>query len=151
MQKAVVGDFEPFDASKWHVGIVVAQFNAHITNKLLDGALKRAAVYKIPKANIEIIKVAGSIEIPLALQHLAKSDRFNALMAIGCVIRGETPHFDYVCQMVSDGVLQVQLDQGYPIGFGVLTCDNEKQALDRVELSAGHLDAALHLAKSLED
>lgn len=149
MQNAIQADFEPFNASGWSLGIVVSQFNKHITNKVLKGTLQRAKDYHIQAANIRIIPVAGSIEIPLALQALAKTGEYNALLAIGCVIRGETPHFDYVCKMVSEGVLRVQLDFSIPVAFSVLTCDTEAQALARVDLGSGHLDAALHLAKQI--
>jgi 6,7-dimethyl-8-ribityllumazine synthase len=151
MQKAVTADFEPFNASSWRIGVVVSEFNGNITGKLRDGALKRAAEYQIPKENIEIISVAGAVEIPLALQHLAKKNKYDALLAIGCVIRGETPHFEYVCDIATQGVLQVQLDHSIAIGFGVLTCDDASQAEARTNLGGGHLDAALHLAKVLKD
>ncbi|HSW37118.1 MAG TPA: 6,7-dimethyl-8-ribityllumazine synthase [Candidatus Saccharimonadales bacterium] len=150
MQKAKRSLFEPFDASKWCLGIVVADFNAHITDALYQSALQRATDYHLPVSNIDTVRVAGSIEIPLVLQTLAKTGRYQALLAIGCVIRGETPHFDYVCQFVSEGVLRVQLDHDMPIGFGVLTCNNEAEALARTGLGGEHLDAVLHQAKALE-
>ncbi len=151
MQAAKTGDFKPFDASKWRIGIVVAQFNKHITNELVEGALKRATDYKIEPANIDTVSVAGCIEIPLVLQSMAKSGKYNTLLAIGCVIRGATPHFEYVCKFVSEGVLRVQLDFNMPIGFGILTCDNEQQALERTNLGGEFLDAALQQAHTIQD
>ncbi len=149
MKQADKGDFQPFDASRWKLGIVVAQFNQAITDTLLAAALARAEEYKIPSDRITVVKVAGSVEIPLALQLLADSASYTALLAIGCVIRGETPHFDYVNKFVCEGVLRVQLDNKIPIGFGILTCEDEAQALARQHLSGEHLDAALHLANAL--
>jgi 6,7-dimethyl-8-ribityllumazine synthase len=150
MQKAQKTQNSPFDAGNWKIGVVVAQFNSHITNRSLESVLKRAKSYGIKDENVQIIEVAGCIEIPLALQKLAHSGRYKVLVAIGCVIRGETAHFDYVCQFVTEGILRVQLDQQIPIAFGVLTCENEQQALARTDLAGEHLDAVLHLAKSLE-
>jgi 6,7-dimethyl-8-ribityllumazine synthase len=149
MQRAQQGSFEPFDDSQWHIALVVAQFNQHITGALQDSALKRAAEYRIPDANITTISVAGSIEVPLALQQLAKTTRYDALLAIGCIIRGDTPHFDYVAKYVTEGILRVQLDYDMPIGFGVLTCDTEAQAEARAQLGSAHLDAVLHQAKAI--
>ncbi len=149
MRQSETGDFQLFDASRWKIGIVVAQFNREITDKLLQSALTRAEEYKILSENITVVKVAGCIEIPLALQLLADSGDYTALLATGCVIRGETPHFDYVNKFVSEGVLRVTLDNKIPIGFGVLTCDNQAQAKARQHLGAEHLDAALQLAQAL--
>jgi 6,7-dimethyl-8-ribityllumazine synthase len=149
MQHAPQANNKPFDASKWRVGIVVARFNRQITDQLYAGALARAADYQLPATSIDTIKVAGAVEIPLALQHLAKAGRYNVLLAVGCVINGDTPHFDYVCKFVTEGVLRVQLDYDMPVGFGVLTCNNEEQAQARAHLGGEHLDAALQLAHSL--
>lgn len=149
MRQAETAEFQLFDASRWKIGIVVAQFNREITESLLASALERAEEYRIPSENITVIRVAGSVEIPLALQLLADSDDYTALLALGCVIRGETPHFDYVNKFVCEGVLRVTLDNKIPIGFGVLTCENEVQAKARQHLGAEHLDAALQLAQVL--
>ncbi len=150
MQKAERADFEPFNASDWRIGLVVAEFNKPITDQLKDSALKRAAAYHIPEANIDTFAVAGAVEIPLVLQQLAASKRYNALLAIGCVINGETPHFDYVCKFVTEGILRVQLDNATPIGFGILTCYDEIQAEARAHLGGEHLDAVLQQAKLLQ-
>lgn len=149
MQKAQKPKPVAFDASDWQIGIAVAQFNWHITGAMLQSVLDRAQDYGIKTANIKIIEVGGSIEIPVALQKLATSGRYQALVAIGCVIRGETAHFDYVCKFVSEGILRVQLDHQMPIAFSILTCENEAQALARTKLSGEHLDSVLHLAKDL--
>jgi 6,7-dimethyl-8-ribityllumazine synthase len=147
MQQAAKGNFEPFDAAGWRLGIVVAEFNRHITDKLCESAVKRAAAYGVMGEHMDIIRVAGSVEIPLALQYMAATGRYQALLGIGCVIRGDTPHFDYVCKFVTEGILRVQLDWKMPIGFGVLTCDTQEQALERVHLGGEHIDAVMHLAR----
>lgn len=149
MQDAKQGVADLFDAKEWRVGFVVARFNQHITEQLYKSAVDRAHDYRIPDSKIDVIYVAGSVEIPLALQRLAHTGRYNVLLAIGCVIRGETPHFEYVCQIATNGVLEVQLKYDLPIGFGVLTCEDEAQAQARAHLGGEHLDAAMQLAKSL--
>lgn len=151
MQKAKQADFKPFNASSWKLGIVTAQFNADITGKLEQGAIKRAEAYNILSENIDVIKVAGAVEIPLVLQQMAKTGKYNALLAIGCVIKGDTPHFKYVCKFVTNGVLKVQLAQSMPIGFGVLTCNNIDEAFARTDLGGEHLDAVLQQAKALQN
>jgi 6,7-dimethyl-8-ribityllumazine synthase len=147
MQKAERGHFEAFDASDWRVGIVVANFNAGITDRLLESALERGKAYRLKPENIEVVRVAGSVEIPLVLKTLAQSGKFRALLAVGCVIRGETPHFDYVAKFVTEGLLKVQLKDQVPIGFGVLTCENQAQAEARAHLGGEHLDAVLQQAR----
>lgn len=150
MQQAKQGDFKPFDASGWKIGIVVSEFNKPITDSLLRSALNRAKDYNLDDSNITVVHVAGSVEIPLILQTMAKSGKYNALLAIGCVVQGATPHFDYVCKFVTEGVLRVQLDNNMPIGFGILTCNNQQQAEERKNLGGDHLDAAMHVAKLIE-
>ncbi len=143
MPQAKQTDNQPFNAGTWRLGIVVARFNHHITDKLYQSAIGRAADYNLQEDSIDSVEVAGAVEIPLILQTLAKTGRYDALLAIGCVIRGETPHFDYVSKFVTEGVLKVQLTYDMPIGFGVLTCDDEAQAQARANLGADHLDAVM--------
>jgi 6,7-dimethyl-8-ribityllumazine synthase len=150
MQKAEQVELLPFDASDWKIGIVVAQFNQHITGELYQNALKRAAEYELKPQNIITAQVAGAGEIPIVLQKLAEAGTYHALMAIGCVIRGETAHFEYVCKFVTEGVLRVQLDHKQPIAFGVLMCNSEAEAKARTGLAADHLDAVMHQAKILQ-
>ncbi len=142
---------EPFDASSWKLGIVVAQFNKHITDQLLQSAVVRAADYSINQENIDIFKVAGAIELPLVLQRLVDTKKYKALLAIGCIIKGDTPHFTYVCNMVTEGVLTVQLKYSIPVGFGVLTCNTEQQAIDRAAIGGEHLDAVLQQARVIDN
>ena len=151
MQQAEQGEHKIFDASGWRIGIVVAQFNQSITDQLYKSAIKRAEDYGLDANNIDVIKVAGSVELPVALQYMAQTGQYQALLAVGCVIRGETPHFDYVCQFATQGILRVQLDYKIPIGFGVLTCENEAQAKSRAKLGGEHLDAAMQLAHVMTD
>jgi len=149
-QNAHKANFDLFDASEWRIGLVVAQFNDDITSQLKESAIKRAGDYGIKSDMIDVQYVAGAVEIPLVLQHMAKSGKYQALLAIGCVIRGATPHFDYVCSFVNQGILRVQLDESMPIGFGVLTCNNETEANERMHLGSEHLDAVLQQAKLVQ-
>jgi 6,7-dimethyl-8-ribityllumazine synthase len=151
MQNAVVLKTKPFNAQNWRIGIVKAQFNSDITNAQHISAIKRAKQYKLKDENITTLNVAGSMEIPLALQTLAKTGKYKALIALGCVIKGETPHFDYVCRLMTDGILKVQLKYDIPIGFGVLTCNNLSEAQARTKLAGDHLDAAMQLAREISE
>lgn len=147
MQKVHKAAFEPFDASQLHVGIVVSQFNRDITERLLEQALEMLEKYKIRKSHVSIYRVAGSIEIPLILKKLAETKKYDCLVALGAVIRGETPHFEYVAKIVSEGVLRVMLDFGIPIGFGVLTTENHEQAQRRVHVGGEAAEAAVQSAR----
>ena len=118
------------------IGIVVSAFNEKITHELLIGAKKR--LEELSAQAETILWVPGAIEIPLIVQHLAKTQRYEAIIALGAVIRGETTHYDYVCQQVSMGCQQVALAHHLPVIFGVLTTENEQQALDRVGGKHGH-------------
>ncbi|MBI4239417.1 6,7-dimethyl-8-ribityllumazine synthase [Candidatus Uhrbacteria bacterium] len=150
MQEAKKGEFEIFDARSFHVGIVVAQFNWDVCEKLLVNAQQMASVYTIPSEHIDVVTVAGSIEIPLALQFLAETEKYDVLLALGCVMRGETPHFDYVCKIASEGILRVSLDFSIPVGFGILTCNNFEQAHARLDAGGAALRAALHSKKFMQ-
>lgn len=135
-----------FDASRLKVGIVVARFNQGITGEILEQALDALHEYKVKDKNIKIISVPGSVEIPFALQKLAKTKKYDCLVALGAVIKGETDHYLYVCKMAQEGVLRVMLDYEIPVGFGVLTVNNLEQAKVRVEIGAAASAAALELA-----
>lgn len=151
VQNAKKFRLEPFDARDWRLGIVCAKFNSHITNQMQKSVLARAKKYSLSADSITVAEVVGVIEIPLALQKMAASGKYQALVAIGCVIKGETAHFEYVSKYVTEGILRVQLDYKMPIAFSVLTCDNEEQALARTMLSGEHLDAVLHQARLLRE
>lgn len=135
-----------FDASRFKVGIVVSRFNEEITEKLLTSALATIREFKVREKNIKVVKVPGSVEIPFVLQKLAKSRKYNCLVALGAVIKGETDHYAYVCKMVQEGVLRVMLDYEIPVGFGVLMTDTQARAEARVENGGGAAVAALELA-----
>lgn len=143
--------FQPFDASSYRVGIVVAQFNGKVSEALLASAKQKLAEYHVPDENITIHRVAGSIEIPVVLQSLAKSGNVDCLIALGAIIRGDTPHFDYVAKIAADGVLRVMLDHSVPVGFGILTLENEGQAEGRSISGAGAVEAALQSAYILKN
>ena len=135
------------DGSKLKAGIVVARFNSEITDKLLKNALQVLKKCKVRPGNIRVVSVAGSVEVPFALHKLAKLKKYNFLVALGCIIHGDTPHFDYVCKMAQEGVLEVMLeDEGMPIGFGILTVNNIKQAKARMRVGGEAALAALELA-----
>jgi 6,7-dimethyl-8-ribityllumazine synthase len=136
--------------------IIVSEFNSNITDKLLDGALSRLIQKGINANNIDIIKVPGAIEIPLIAQLLARSNKYHAIICLGAVIRGETDHYDYVCNQVSQGCQQVMLNFNIPVIFGILTTNNEEQALERVGGAEGHkgiyaADAALRMSSIIQE
>lgn len=119
-------------------GIVVSQFNNFITDRLLAGALDALERTGAEKDQIEIVRVPGSFEIPLAAKKLATSGRFHSIVCIGCVLRGETSHYDYVCSETARGIQLAQIDSGIPMAFCVLTCDTLEQAIDRAGLKGGN-------------
>lgn len=118
--------------------IVVARFNDFIGSRLVDGAVDELKRHGVSDDNIDIVKVPGSFEIPLAAQKAAKTGRYEAIITLGAVIRGATAHFDYVSAEVSKGVAQVSLHTGIPVIFGVLTTDNIEQAIERAGTKAGN-------------
>jgi 6,7-dimethyl-8-ribityllumazine synthase len=125
-------------AGKSRFGIVVARFNSFITERLLAGALDALRAAGAAEAAIEIVRVPGSFEIPLAAKKLAETGRADAVIAIGCVIRGETSHYDYVASEAARGLQLAQMDTGIPVIFCVLTCDTLEQAIDRAGLKSGN-------------
>ncbi len=129
------------------VGIVVGRFNEFISSKLLDGALDALKRHDVEEDNIEIAWVPGSFEIPLAAQKMAAGSKYDGVIALGAVIRGETPHFDYVSSEVAKGVAKVGLDTEKPVIFGVLTTDTIEQAISRAGTKSGNkgFDAAVSL------
>lgn len=126
-------------------GIVAARFNEFITNKLLSGALDALKRHGAKDEEIEIAWVPGAFEIPLAAQRMAQSKHYDAVICLGAVIRGATPHFDYVSSEVSKGIANASLQTGLPIIFGVLTTDSIEQAIERAGTKAGNkgFDAAV--------
>lgn len=126
--------------------IIVGRFNEFITGKLLGGAIDALTRHGIEEDNIEIIWAPGSFEIPLIAQRLAKSDRFDAVICLGAVIRGGTDHYEYVAAEVAKGIGQVTLQTGKPCIFGVLTCDSVEQAVDRAGAKSGNKGAEAAMA-----
>ena len=123
----------------FRVGLVVSRFNEQITQRLYEGALIRLNELKITSDMITVAWVPGAVEIPITAQTLIDTGAFHVIIAFGAVIKGETDHYEYVCQQVSNGCQQVALENGVPVIFGVLTTKNELQALDRVGGAKGHL------------
>jgi len=119
-------------------GIVVSRFNSFITERLLAGALDALRAGGAAADAIEIVRVPGSFEIPLAAKKIAAGRRADAVIAIGCVLRGETSHYEYICNEVARGVQLAQMDTGVPVIFSVLTCDTLEQAIDRAGLKGGN-------------
>jgi 6,7-dimethyl-8-ribityllumazine synthase len=127
------------------VGIVAARFNDFITTRLLEGALDGLQRHGVAENDIEVVKVPGSYEIPLAAKMMALSKKYHAVICLGAVIRGATPHFEYVSAEVSKGVAAVSMDSGVPVIFGVLTTDTIEQAVERAGTKSGNKgwDAAI--------
>src|SRR5258705_6652406 len=126
------------NAAGLRFALVVSRFNSFITERLLSGALGALEASGAPEKSIAVVRVPGSFEIPLAAKKLAEAARADAVIAIGCVLRGETAHFDYVASEVARGVQLAQLDTGVPIIFCLLTCDTLEQAIDRAGLKGGN-------------
>ena len=118
--------------------IIVARFNEFIGSKLLSGAIDELIRHGAKEENIDIMWCPGAFEIPLVAQKAAKTGKYNAIITLGAVIKGSTSHYDYVCAEVSKGVATVGLNTGIPVIFGVLTCDNIEQAIERAGTKAGN-------------
>ncbi len=126
------------DATGLRFGIVVGRFNSFIGERLLEGALDAIIRHGGADGDIHVARVPGAFEIPLVAKKLADSGRYDALICLGAVIRGSTPHFDYVASEVSKGVASVSLESGVPVAFGVLTTDSIEQAIERAGTKAGN-------------
>jgi len=147
-------DDDVFDASGLGVGVVAARWHTEVMDGLLDGARRALAAYGV--TDVVEVRVPGTFELPVVAAELARTH--DAVVALGVVVRGGTPHFDYVCSAATDGLTRVALDTGTPVGFGVLTCDDDRQALDRAGLEGSSEDkgyeataAALHTAAALRE
>jgi 6,7-dimethyl-8-ribityllumazine synthase len=130
-----IGDFSP-PAGRF--ALVVGRFNSLVTESLLAGCRDALLRHGMQEDQIDVARVPGSFEIPLTAQKLAASGRYSAVICLGCVIRGETPHFDYVAGQAAAGLMQATLSTGVPVIFGVLTTDSVEQALDRAGLKGGN-------------
>jgi len=146
-------------AENHRFGIIVGRFNEFIGGKLLDGALDALKRHGATENNIEIAWTPGAFEIPLVAQKMAQSEKYDAIICLGAVIRGATPHFDYVSAEVSKGIAHVSLETGVPAIFGILTTDSIEQAIERAGTKSGNkgFDAAVtaiemvNLLKTIEE
>ena len=131
------------DGSGLRVAVAASRWHDEVMSGLLAGALRA-----LKESHVEspaVVRAPGCFELPVVVQALARG-RFDAVVALGVVIRGGTPHFDYVCRAVTDGVTRVALDTGVPVGYGILTCDNDEQARDRAGLAGSHEDKGYEAA-----
>jgi 6,7-dimethyl-8-ribityllumazine synthase len=128
------------------VGIVAARFNGDVTNRLLESALAELERAGVPNELVTVMAVPGAFELPLGAMALAKTRRYSAIVALGCVIRGETAHFDYVAGETASGLQLAALETGVPVSFGVLTVDTLEQAMARVDKGAEAVRTALEMA-----
>lgn len=134
----------------FNIALVISRFNEEITNGLYEGALQRFHELDFAAEHVTVVWVPGAIEIPLTAQRLADTGNYSAIICLGAVIRGETSHYDYVCQQVSAGCQTVALKYDIPVIFGILTTDNEEQARARIGGEHGHkgkeaVDAAFEM------
>ena len=142
MTKVIEGDFS---ANTAKFTLVVARFNSNVVEGLVEGAIDTLRRHGVPEANITIVRVPGAFELPIAAKRVANKGESDAIIALGAVIRGGTPHFDYVAGESSSGLARVALDHDIPVAFGVLTTDTIEQAVERSGSKAGNkgADAAM--------
>ena len=145
---------QPLD-HKVKVAVVYSEFNQAVTEQLYSGAMERLGELGCKDSDVLAVQVPGAVEIPLVAKRLAEQKRFDAIITLGAVIRGETSHYDYVCEQVSQGCQQVMMDFNLPVIFGILTTENKAQAMDRVGGAHGHkgrdaVDAAFAMISLLE-
>ena len=126
------------ETSGMKIGIVAGRFNEFIVSKLIEGARDALLRHDVKEENIDLCWVPGSFEIPVAAKRMAESKKYDAIIALGAVIRGSTSHYDYVCAEVSKGCAQVSLNTGLPVMFGILTTDTIQQAIERAGTKAGN-------------
>ena len=126
------------DAKGLRIAIVATRFNDFIVERLVDGAVDYLERHGLDAANLTIVRIPGAFELPLICQKLAASRKYDGIVALGAVIRGATPHFDYVCAEASKGIAHVTLEYNLPVGFGLLTCDSIEQAIERAGSKGGN-------------
>jgi len=146
----------PLNGDGIRIGIVACRFNDAITHQLLEGTLARLKKFEVKDEDIDLVWVAGAFETPLAAKSFADSKKVNAVICLGAVIRGETPHFDYVAGEASAGIMRVSLDTGVPVIFGILTTEDYAQALERAAVKSGDkggdcAEAAIEMAQIVKD
>jgi 6,7-dimethyl-8-ribityllumazine synthase len=128
------------------VGVVVSRFNGEITSRLLERALTELEEVGVPREAVMVMPVPGAFELPLATIALAKTRRYACIVALGCVIRGETPHFDLIASEAASGLQLAAIETGVPVSFGVLTCETREQAEERIDRAADAVRSALEMA-----
>jgi 6,7-dimethyl-8-ribityllumazine synthase len=133
------------------IAIVVSRFNSFISERLLEGALEALQKMGAQEADLAIYKVPGSFEVPLLAKKIAKSKTADGILCVGALIRGDTPHFDYLSAEVTKGLAQIAMDDGVPVSFGILTVDTVEQGIERAGTKAGNkgYDAAFSLVETL--
>jgi 6,7-dimethyl-8-ribityllumazine synthase len=133
------------------IGIVVSRFNSFLSERLLEGALEALQKMGAQEADLAIYKVPGSFEVPLVAKKLAQAKAVDGILCIGALIRGDTPHFDYLSAEVTKGLAQIAMDDGVPVSFGILTVDSVEQGIERAGTKAGNkgYDAAFSLIETL--
>ena len=141
--KTLEGDLLARDV---RVAIVAARFNEFVVERLVTGAVDALVRHGASEKNIELVRVPGAFDMPIAVRRLALSKRYDAIVALGAVIKGETAHFDFVAGECASGVARAALESGVPVGFGVLTCETMDQAIDRAGGKAGNKGAEAALA-----
>lgn len=141
--QTIEGDFTQAQSARF--GIVLSRFNSFIVDRLLEGALDTLNRHGVAEDHIQIVRVPGAYELPIATRAMVQTQRYDAVIALGCVIRGATPHFDYVAGETAKGLAQIALSQDVPVTFGVLTTDTIEQAIERAGTKAGNkgADAAM--------
>lgn len=146
--KTIEGQLE---AKGLKIAIVAGRFNDFVVGRLIDGAVDYLTRHGASRDNLVIVRVPGAFEIPLVCQKLAASKKYDGIVAVGAVIRGGTPHFDYVCAEATKGIAHVSLEHSLPIGFGLLTTDNLEQAVERAGSKGGNkgVEAASALLESI--
>jgi len=140
-----------YTGKDFKIGIVVSRFNSALSDRLLEGALDCLLRHEVEKENILVLKVPGAFEIPIALDKLAQTNKFDGLIALGCLIRGATPHFDFIASQTTRGISQVSLKYSLPITYGLITADTLDQAIERAGTKSGNkgFEAALALLELL--
>ena len=139
------------DAKSCKIAVVVSRFNSFMTQTMLDGALDTLSRHGLDTEKVDVVWVPGAFEIPLTCKKIANSKKVDGIVALACVIRGATPHFEYVSAEVSKGIAKVTLDETIPIGFGVVTADSIEQAIERAGSKSGNKgsDAAISVIEQI--
>jgi 6,7-dimethyl-8-ribityllumazine synthase len=147
---------ESVSADGLRIAVVASRYNHVITDALLDGALKALREAGAEDDDVDVVRVPGAFELPIALKAMMDADDYDCAVALGCIVRGDTPHFDFVAKGCTEGLMRVSLDEGIPVGFGILTTENQAQAEERCrpdETNKGREAAltAIEMARLIEE